>query len=335
MRIGLLTGDGDCPALNAVISAVVRQGVRHYGYEIIGFRDGWHGVAQGTIKVLKLSDVERGLPLDGAILRTGCVHPYQNEEIERIKETLEEYSLDGLIVIGGEETLRVASVLSEDGVFIVGVPKTIENSLSATDYTIGFDTAVQIAIEAIDRLHTTAESHHRVAVVEVAGHNTGWIALESGMVGGANVILTPERPFSVDAVCRWVTQYLNQDYPTIIVVAEGAVPDDDDTDAYAFGDKRIDKVGIWLADEIAHRNKVECRAVVVGDIERGSTPTSYDRRLAIRFGMHAVDAVHEHDDGVMVALRGTNVVRVKLVNATAAVKVVPRKRFEEPGIFFG
>jgi ATP-dependent phosphofructokinase / diphosphate-dependent phosphofructokinase len=248
--------------------------------------------------------------------------------------------VEALIVIGGEDTLGVASRLNEDGIAVVGVPKTIDNDLSATDYTFGFDTAVHIATEAIDRLRTTAESHHRAAVVEVMGRNAGWIALHSGMAGGANVILMPERPFSVDRVCQWVLQCLQRDDAAIVVVAEGAVPVGGTellatTEVDAFGHKRLGGVSIWLADQIADRTGAESRAVVLGHIQRGGTPTAYDRVLATRFGLHAVDAVHEGDRGVMVALRGTNIIRVKLSDATAAVKTVPQERRVEAEVFFG
>jgi phosphofructokinase-like protein len=340
MRIGVLTGGGDCPGLNAVIRAVVRKGIAVYGHEIIGFRDGWRGPMQGLVQPLGLADVEHILPLGGTILRTSRTNPYRNGGAEQVKQTLAEHGVDALIAIGGEDTLGVASRLSEDGIVVVGVPKTIDNDLSSTDYTFGFDTAVHIATEAIDRLRTTAESHHRVAVVEVMGRNAGWIALHSGMAGGANVILMPEQPFAVERVCEWVLQCRERESAAIVVVAEGAVPQGGaellaTADVDAFGHKRLGGVGIWLADEIARRTGAESRAVVLGHIQRGGTPTAYDRVLATRFGVHAVDAVHEGDGGVMVALRGTDIIRVKLAEATATVKTVPRERQAEAEVFFG
>jgi ATP-dependent phosphofructokinase / diphosphate-dependent phosphofructokinase len=340
MRIGVLTGGGDCPGLNAVIRAVVRKGIEIYGHEIVGFREGWRGPMRGLIQPLGLADVEHILPLGGTILRTSRTNPYRDGGAEQVKQTLVEHGVDALIAIGGEDTLGVARRLNEDGLFVVGVPKTIDNDLSVTDYTVGFDTAVHIATEAIDRLHTTAESHHRVAVVEVMGRNAGWIALHSGMAGGANVILMPERPFSVAAVCQWVIRCLARQSAAIVVVAEGAVPEGGaevlaTAEIDAFGHRRLGGVGIWLADEIARRTRAEARAVVLGHVQRGGTPTAYDRVLATRFGVHAVDAVHDGDSGVMVTLRGTEIVRVKLADATAAVKTVPQHQHAEAGIFFG
>ncbi|HEV7452227.1 MAG TPA: 6-phosphofructokinase [Pseudonocardiaceae bacterium] len=340
MRIGVLTGGGDCPGLNAVIRAVVRKGIEVYGHEIIGFRDGWRGPMEGLTQPLGLTHVEHILPLGGTILRTSRTNPYRNGGAEQVKRTLAEHGVDALIAIGGEDTLGVARRLGEDGVFVVGVPKTIDNDLGATDYTFGFDTAVHIATEAIDRLRTTAESHHRAAVVEVMGRNAGWIALHSGMAGGANVILMPEWPFSTDRVCKWVIRCLERESAAIVVVAEGAVPEGGaeliaDAEVDAFGHKRLGGVGIWLADEIARRTAAESRAVVLGHIQRGGTPTAYDRVLATRFGVHAVDAVHEGDSGVMVALRGTDIIRVKLAEATAAIKTVPPQRHAEAEVFFG
>ena len=340
MRIGVLTGGGDCPGLNAVIRAVVRKGVAVYGHEIIGFREGWRGPMQGLIQPLGLADVEHILSLGGTILRTSRTNPYRDGGAEQVKQTLARHSVDALIAIGGEDTLGVARRLSDDGLFVVGVPKTIDNDLSATDYTVGFDTAVHIATQAIDRLHTTAESHHRAAVVEVMGRHAGWIALHSGMAGGANVILMPEQPFSVEGVCQWVVRCLNRVSAAIVVVAEGAVPEGGaeilaTAESDAFGHKRLGGVGIWLADEIARCTGAEARAVVLGHIQRGGTPTAYDRVLATRYGVHAVDAVHEGDGGVMVALRGTEIIRVKLATATAAVKTVPPRRHEEAEVFFG
>lgn len=340
MRIGVLTGGGDCPGLNAVIRAVVRKGIEVYGYEIVGFRDGWRGPMEGLIQPLGLSDVEDILPVGGTILRTSRTNPYKSGGAEQVKRTLVEQGVDALIAIGGEDTLGVARRLSEDGVFVVGVPKTIDNDLGATDYTFGFDTAVHIATEAIDRLRTTAESHRRAAVVEVMGRHAGWIALHSGMAGGANAILIPEQPFSVQRVCQWVMRCFERESAPIIVVAEGAVPENGaeslaNGEVDAFGHQRLGGVGIWLADEIARHTGAESRAVVLGHIQRGGTPTAYDRVLATRFGVHAVDAVHDGESGVMVALRGTDIVRVKLAEATETLKTVSAGRYAEAEVFFG
>jgi 6-phosphofructokinase 1 len=340
MRIGVLTGGGDCPGLNAVIRAVVRKGIEVYGDEIIGFREGWRGPMQGLIQPLGLPDVEHILSLGGTILRTSRTNPYRDGGAEQIRQTLARHGVNALIAIGGEDTLGVARRLNEEGLFVVGVPKTIDNDLSVTDYTVGFDTAVHIATEAIDRLRTTAESHHRAAVVEVMGRHAGWIALHSGLAGGANVILIPERSFSVDQVCQGVRRCLARNEAAIVAVAEGAVPEGGaeilaTPEVDAFGHKRLGGVGIWLADQIARCTGAESRAVVLGHIQRGGTPTAYDRVLATRFGVHAIDAVHEGDRGVMVALRGTDIIRVKLADATAAVKTVPQQRHAEADVFFG
>jgi phosphofructokinase-like protein len=341
MRIGVLTGGGDCPGLNAVIRAVVRKGVEVYGHEFIGFKDGWKGPMVGLHRPLGLEDVENILTLGGTILRSSRTNPYkQDGGPQQILRVLADQGIDALVAIGGEDTLGVARRLSEDGVKVVGVPKTIDNDLGATDYTFGFDTAVHIATEAIDRLRTTAESHHRALVVEVMGRHAGWIALHSGLAGGANVILVPEKPFSVDKVCEWVQRRFKREYAPIIVVAEGAVPEGGAEmltagDKDAFGHVRLGGVGTWLADEISRCTGAESRAVVLGHIQRGGTPTAYDRVLATRFGLHAVDAVHEGDFGVMVALRGTDIVRVKLAEATSELKTVPLERYSEAEVFFG
>ncbi|HEY1485721.1 MAG TPA: ATP-dependent 6-phosphofructokinase, partial [Micromonosporaceae bacterium] len=260
--------------------------------------------------------------------------------VERIREVLAENGVDALVAIGGEDTLGVAKKLTDDGIGVVGVPKTIDNDLGATDYTFGFDTAVHIATEAIDRLHTTAESHHRALVVEVMGRHAGWIALHSGLAGGANVILVPEKPFSVEKVVEWTQRRFERQYAPIIVVAEGAIPEGGGEVLLsgakdAFGHVQFGGIGDWLAKEIATRTGKESRAVVLGHVQRGGTPTAYDRVLATRFGLHAVDAVADGDFGVMVALRGTDIVRVKLSEATAELKTVPAERYEEAEVFFG
>ena len=341
MRIGVLTGGGDCPGLNAVIRAVVRKGIEVHDWEILGFRNGWQGPLEGRTKPIGLDDVEDILTRGGTILGSSRTNPYKVPGgVDKIKKVLAEHEVDALVAIGGEDTLGVAKRLTDDGIGVVGVPKTIDNDLNATDYTFGFDTAVHIATEAIDRLRTTAESHHRALVVEVMGRHAGWIALHSGLAGGANVILVPERPFNVDTVVRWVERRFERMYAPIIVVAEGALPEGGaemlaSGEKDAFGHVRLGGVGTWLADEIANRTGKESRAVVLGHTQRGGTPTAYDRVLATRFGLHAVDAVHDGDFGLMVALRGTDIVRVKLAEATAELKTVPLERYQEAEVFFG
>jgi phosphofructokinase-like protein len=342
MRIGVLTGGGDCPGLNAVIRAVVRKGVSRYGHEFIGFRDGWRGPLERSAMPLDVQAVRGILPRGGTILGSSRTNPLKVENgLARIQDCLSDMGVDALITIGGEDTLGVATVLHGEGVPIVGVPKTIDNDLSATDYTFGFDTAVNVAREAIDRLHTTAESHHRVVVVEVMGRHAGWIALHSGIAGGANVILIPEVPFDIDEVCGWIESRFRTNYSPIVVVAEGATPKEGtmtlmtSADVDAFGHVRLGGIGDQLAREIERRTGSESRAVVLGHIQRGGTPTAFDRWLATRFGLHAIDAVHEKDWGKMVALRGTNIVRVELAEATASLKQVDLTLYEEAKVFFG
>ncbi|GAA2799767.1 6-phosphofructokinase [Saccharopolyspora taberi] len=341
MRVGVLTGGGDCPGLNAVLRAVTRKAISVYGHEVVGFRSGWLGPLEGKVMPLGLDEVEEILNRGGTILGSSRTNPYKVDDgIARLKANLEQHRVDALIAIGGEDTLGVAEQLTHEGVPVVGVPKTIDNDLGATDYTFGFDTAVHIATEAIDRLRTTAESHHRALVVEVMGRHAGWIALHSGLAGGANVILGPEKRFSVERVCEWVQRRFERQYAPIIVVAEGAIPEGGSEvlqtgEKDAFGHVRLGGVGTWLAEEIAQRTGKESRAVVLGHTQRGGTPTAYDRVLATRFGLHAIDAVSEGDFGQMVALRGTDIVRVPLKEATAELKTVPLERYEEAEVLFG
>jgi 6-phosphofructokinase 1 len=341
MRIGVLTGGGDCPGLNAVIRAVVRKGVGTYAHEFVGFRDGWRGPIDGDTMTLDVSTVRGILPRGGTILGSSRTNPYKVDGgVDRIVENLAKLEVDALVAIGGEDTLGVATRLHEQGVHVVGVPKTIDNDLNATDYTFGFDTAVNIATEAIDRLHTTAESHHRVQVVEVMGRHAGWIALHCGLAGGANVILIPEQPFSLDEVCDWVESRFRNHYSPIVVVAEGAQPADGalrtkDTTLDAFGHVRLAGIGDWLASAVEDRTGHEARAVVLGHIQRGGTPTAFDRWLATRFGLHAIDTVHDGQWGHMVALRGTEIVRVPLAEATTTLKTVSPELYEEAKVFFG
>ncbi|RCV55287.1 6-phosphofructokinase [Marinitenerispora sediminis] len=341
MRVGVLTGGGDCPGLNAVIRAVVRKGIKDYGYEFVGFRDGWRGPLEGDTMPLDRAAVSGILPRGGTILGSSRTNPIKIEGgVERIKDNLAGLGLDALVAIGGEDTLGVARQLSDADVHVVGVPKTIDNDLNATDYTFGFDTAVNIATEAIDRLHTTAESHHRALIVEVMGRHAGWIALHSGMAAGANVILIPERPFDIDEVVAHVESRFKTRYAPIIVVAEGAHPKAGQMELAtgerdAFGHVRLGGIGQRLAEEIESRTGKEARSVVLGHVQRGGTPSAFDRVLATRLGVHAIDAVHDKDFGKMVALQGTDIVRVELSAATDKLKTVPVERYQEAEVFFG
>ncbi|WP_406389489.1 6-phosphofructokinase [Streptomyces sp. NBC_00887] len=345
MRVGVLTGGGDCPGLNAVIRAIVRKGVQEYGYDFTGFRDGWRGPLEGETVPLSIPAVRGILPRGGTILGSSRTNPfdaeYAGQGVRRIRENLAKYEVDSLITIGGEDTLGVAATLSDEyGIKCVGVPKTIDNDLSATDYTFGFDTAVGIATEAIDRLHTTAESHMRVLVVEVMGRHAGWIALHSGLAGGANVILIPEQRFDIDQVCDWVSSRFRASYAPIVVVAEGAAPAHGemvlkDASHDSFGHVRLSGVGEWLAKEIESRTGKEARTTVLGHVQRGGTPSAFDRWLATRFGLHAIEAVHDGDFGIMVALQGTNIARVPIREATARLKTVDPALYAEAGVFFG
>ena len=347
MRVGVLTGGGDCPGLNAVIRAIVRTGTFDHDAEFVGFRDGWRGPLYADTQPLDVAAVRGILPRGGTILGSSRTNPLADDTtldgktgLERITENLAALGVDALIAIGGEDTLGVAGKLFESGVKVVGVPKTIDNDLGATDYTFGFDTAVNIAMEAIDRLHTTAESHHRALIVEVMGRNAGWIALHAGVAGGANVILIPEQPFDIEEVCRYVEKRFETRYAPIVVVAEGSHPNSLDTSVLddsvdAFGHTRFGGVGQLLADEIQKRTGKEARAAVLGHIQRGGTPTAFDRVLATRFGVHAIRAVADGAFGMMVALRGTDIVRVPIADAVSQLKLVPPERYSEAEVFFG
>jgi len=348
MRIGVLTGGGDCPGLNAVIRALVRRGIPEYGYEFLGFRDGWRGPLEGDTVPLDIQAVRGILPRGGTILGSSRTNPLGDNAasggksgLDRIKGNMAGLGVEALVAIGGEDTLGVAAALHAEGVPVVGVPKTIDNDLGATDYTFGFDTAVNIAMEAIDRLHTTAESHHRALIIEVMGRHAGWIALHSGMAGGANVILIPEKPFSMEKVCAYVEHRFQTRYAPLVVVAEGARPEEEENLALSdqrldsFGHVRLGGIGQILAGEIEKRTGKEARATVLGHIQRGGTPTAFDRVLATRFGVHAIDAVHDGAFGMMMALRGTQIDRVPLSEATSQLKLVPPERYAEAEVFFG
>jgi ATP-dependent phosphofructokinase / diphosphate-dependent phosphofructokinase len=342
MRIGVLTGGGDCPGLNAVIRAIVRKGVDTHGHEFVGFKYGWAGVLNQDTMPLTRESTRGILHRGGTILGSSRTNVYKVEDgLNKVKRAMEAQGLDALIPIGGEDTLGVAGKLHEDGIPVVGVPKTIDNDLNATDFTFGFQTAVQIATDAIDRLHTTAESHNRVLVCEVMGRHAGWLAVYSGMAGGADVILIPERPFDIDEVCDHLKRrHANGATFSIVVVAEGATPKDgglltqhQTTDS--FGHVRLGGIGIILEQEIEQKTGFESRTTILGHIQRGGTPLAFDRVLGSRFGVDAVDAISEGDYGKMVALRGTRIERVPLAEAVTEPKLVDAELYETAEVFFG
>jgi ATP-dependent phosphofructokinase / diphosphate-dependent phosphofructokinase len=343
MRIGVLTGGGDCPGLNAVIRAVVRKGIDQHGHSILGFRDGWRGPLEGVVDELTIESVRGILPRGGTILGSSRTNPFGREDgAERIRARLAELEVDGLIAIGGEDTLGAAARLGDEGVSVVGVPKTIDNDLGGTDMTFGFDTALQVATDAIDRLHTTAESHHRNLVVEVMGRHAGWIALHSGLAGGADVILIPERPFDIEEVCRLIRRRHDRGrYFAIVVVAEGATPQEgtmatvEGTGTDEFGHARLGGIGQRLEREIEERTGYETRTTVLGHVQRGGTPTAFDRVLATRLGAAAIDAVSDGRWGTMASLRGQRIELVDLKDAVAELRTVPAEDYEAAAAFFG
>ncbi len=344
MRIGVLTGGGDCPGLNAVIRGVVRAGVNRHGHEIVGFRYGWAGVLERNVVDLTPKNTSGILHRGGTILGTSRTNPFKGgaDGTALVRATLEAEGVDALIPIGGEDTLGVAGRLSADGIPVVGVPKTIDNDLAGTDVTFGFHTAVQIATDAIDRLHTTAESHNRVIVVEVMGRHAGWIAAYAGIAGGGDVILVPERPFDIDEVCDRIKRRHDRGSTfSIVVVSEGAVPRDGTglttagakTDA--FGHARLGGIAVELEREIEERTGFETRMTILGHVQRGGTPTAYDRVLATRFGVRAVEAADRGEFGTMVSLRGTDIVLAPLADALAEPKLLDDDLYETAEVFFG
>ena len=342
MRIGVLTGGGDCPGLNAAIRAIVRKGIDVHGHALVGFRDGWRGPLENLVCELTIESTRGILHRGGTILGSSRTNPFRSEDgAERITQTVRGLDLDGLIAIGGEDTLGAAARLHEAGLPVIGVPKTIDNDLGATDQTFGFDTAVQVATEAIDRLHSTAESHHRILVVEVMGRHAGWIALHSGLAGGADVILIPERPFDIEEVCRLIgRRHERGRYFSIVVVAEGAAPKEGTMEVVEgepdeFGHARLGGIGQRLEREIEERTGFETRATVLGHVQRGGTPTAFDRVLATRLGIAAIDAASNGEWGKMTALRSMKIEMVELEDAVRELRTVPDDEYEAAAAFFG
>jgi len=341
-KIGVLTGGGDCPGLNAVIRAVVKKSIQ-YDWDVIGIRNGWKGLINGEMELLTDYSVSGILPKGGTIIGTSRTNPFKKpQDVQKVEENIKRFGIDALVAIGGDDTLGVALKLHEKGVPVVGVPKTIDNDLSGTDYTFGFDTAVSIVTDAIDRLHTTAESHHRVMVLEVMGRHAGWIATISGIAGGADEILIPEVPFNMEKVCEHLKQrYERGKKFSIVVVAEGAKPNEGESvvtqtsETDEFGNVRLGGIGHYLAKEIGNRMNVETRVIILGHVQRGGTPTAYDRVLATRFGVAAVELIKNSDFGKMVALKGNKIVSINLEEAISKTKTVDMDLYDIATIFFG
>jgi phosphofructokinase-like protein len=337
----VLTGGGDCPGLNAVIRAAVRKGELRFADEFIGFNDGWRGVMENRTSQLDIERCRGILPRGGTILGTSRTNPFRIDGgVAQVLATLTEQRIDALIAIGGEDTLGVADKLGAEGVKIVGVPKTIDNDLSGTEVTFGFDTAVQTATDAIDRLHTTAESHDRVIVCEVMGRNAGWIATYAGIAGGAAEILVPEEPFDIDEVCaRLVRRHAKGRFASIVVVAEGATPKEGtlvttSREVDQFGHERLGGIANVLADEIESRTGFESRVTILGHVQRGGTPSAFDRVLATRFGVAAIDAVHDEKFGMMVALQATRIVCLPIKEGVGVLKTVDRSLLDDVANLF-
>jgi 6-phosphofructokinase 1 len=342
MRIGVLSGGGDAPGTNAVIRAIVRKGLQHYNDEIIGVRDGWRGILEGEFTPLDQEAIKAILTRGGSILGFSRTNPFKAENgVGRILQNMKDEGLEALIVIGGDDTLGVAHRLADFGVKCVGVPKTIDNDLWGTDYTFGFNTAVSIATEALDRLRSTAEAHQRVMILEVMGRNTGWIALESGLAGGADIILIPEKPFDAAEICEYIRHRQKRGrHFSVVVVAEGAKPKDGKEITYSdgvdeFGNVRLGGVGYYLGKEIEKRIGTETRVVVLGHIQRGGTPTAFDRILATRLGLAAIDFVHEGKFGYLVTLQGNKIVPFPLKDIIGKRKTVDLALYDVASVFFG
>jgi len=341
MKIGILTSGGDCPGLNAVIRAAVLKGISVHGHEFVGFLDGWRGVVEGDIIPIPRTMVRGIAKQGGTILGTSRTNPFENGGgPEVINAHLDRLGIDAIIAVGGEGTLAAAQRLTDAGLKIVGVPKTVDNDLDATDYTFGFDTAVQIATEAIDRLRTTGESHHRCIIAEVMGRHVGWIALHAGMAAGAHAILIPEQKTSIEQIGQWTKAAHARGRAPLIVVAEGFVPEHmefphSEHGLDTFGRPRLGGIAYRLAPEIEALTGIETRATILGHIQRGGVPSAFDRVLATRLGMAAIDSVVEGFWGTMVALRGTDIEHVSFQDALGRLKVVPQKRYAEAAVLFG
>lgn len=342
MKIGILTSGGDCPGLNAVIRGIVLKGTTAYDLEFVGFRDGWRGVVDGDFIPLSRHDVKGLAKVGGTILGTSRTNPYEGPRggAERIAKMLEENGIDGIVAIGGEGTLAAANRLAGDGLNVVGVPKTIDNDLRATDYSFGFDTAVNIATDAMDRLRTTGDSHQRCMVAEVMGRNVGWIALHAGMAAGAHVICIPEVPMSIEEICELVTSAHDRGRAPLVVVSEGFTLKGMD-EAYsdkgldAFNRPRLGGISEVLAPQIEKITGIETRSTVLGHIQRGGSPSGFDRVLSTRLALHTADMLVDRDWGKMVALRGTDIVRVPFIEALGELNTVPRSRYDEAAALFG
>jgi 6-phosphofructokinase 1 len=341
MKIGILTSGGDCPGLNAVIRGAVLKGIAVHGQQFVGFRDGWRGVVEGDIVEIPRTMVRGIAKQGGTILGTSRTNPFKNGGgPDVIKAHMERLGIDALIAIGGEGTLAAAKRLGDAGLKSVGVPKTVDNDLDATDYTFGFDTAVEIATEAIDRLRTTGESHHRCMIAEVMGRHAGWIALHAGMAAGAHAILIPEQKTSIEQISDWVNEAHDRGRAPLVVVAEGFVPEGQESPHSergldTFGRPRLGGIAEMLAPEIEARTGIETRATVLGHIQRGGVPSAFDRVLATRLGMAAIDSVVENRWGTMVSLKGTEIEHVPFEAALGNLKTVPQHRYEEAAILFG
>ena len=339
-RLGILTSGGDCPGLNALIRGAVLSGIISHGYDFVGFRDGWHGVLVGDTMPLPRPAVRGIARLGGTMLGTSRTNPLKDGGVEAVRGSLQRLGVDGIIAVGGEGTLAAAKILSEQGIKVIGVPKTIDNDLDATDFTFGFDTAVQTATEAIDRLRTTGESHHRCMIAEVMGRNAGWIALHAGMASGAHAILIPEQQVPLAQVVRWVESARDRGRAPLVVVAEAFVPEGQDA-PYAprgldtFGRPRLGGIALYLEQELQSLTGIESRATILGYIQRGGAPTAFDRILATRLGIAAVESAANNRWGTMVSLRGTDIVNVGFEAALGRLKTVPEQRYREAAVLFG
>lgn len=342
MRIGILSGGGDAPGTNAVIRAIVRKGIMRYNDEFVGVKDGWHGLMESSFSSLSLKEITGILTLGGSILGFSRTNPFKNKDgPKKVLETYDKAGLEALIVIGGDDTLGVAHKMQNLGLNVVGVPKTIDNDLAGTDYTFGFNTAVSIAVDALDRLHTTAEAHSRVIILEVMGRKTGWIAIEAGIAGGADVILIPEKPFSMDEICHYIMRRKKRGRSfSLVVVAEGAKPKGGTEITYSrkvdeFGNVRLGGVGYYIGRELEKSMEIETRVVILGHIQRGGTPTAFDRLLATRFGIAALDLVHNGEFDSMITLHGKSIGNIKLSEVLGKRKTVDLQLFDLAKVFFG